>query len=282
MDDIERLIRRLEECNAAYRSGSPLVSDHEYDDLVGRLRHFAPDHPFLVRVEPETFTGKQEIRHPVPMLSTEKAYTTADIERFVSRVKKAADKIGITAILFRVTPKLDGLAGRDDGKIFASRGNGETGYEISSAFTKGVVPVGGRGHGLGEIVVRQSYFHEKLSGTFEHPRNMVVGIISSDTVNEIAHKALQDEAVHFVPYGELSFWKGSARELLENIEVIVADLTEATDYPMDGVVAEVVDDGHEDVDLLVRCGQQRARLVRRERLGQRGAQGTRGEGAGEE
>ncbi|MEK6194756.1 MAG: DNA ligase [Deltaproteobacteria bacterium] len=243
MDDIERLVRRLEECNAAYRSGNPLVSDHEYDGLVERLRQLSPDHPFLVRVEPETFTGKQEIRHPVPMLSTEKAYTAEDIERFVSRVKKAAEKINVTFILFRVTPKLDGLAGRDDGEVFASRGNGETGYEISNAFTKGVIPVGGRGHGLGEIVVRQSYFQEKLSGTFEHPRNMVVGIISSDTVNETAHKALQEEAVHFVPYSELSFWEGSARELLENIKIIVADLTEATDYPMDGVVAEVVDDG---------------------------------------
>ena len=242
MDDIEKLITKLEECNAAYRSGSPLVSDHAYDDLVERLRQLAPDHPFLSRVEPETFTNKQEIRHPVPMLSTEKAYTMADIERFISRVNKAAEKINIATILFRITPKLDGLAGRDDGKVFVSRGNGETGYEISSAFLKGVIPVGGRGHGLGEIVVRQSYFQENLSNTFEHPRNMVVGIISSDTVNTIAVQALQDKAVHFVPYSELPFWEGSARELLENIEAIVADLNEATDYPMDGVVAEVVND----------------------------------------
>ena len=193
MDDLTKLVERLEACNIAYRSGNPLVSDHAYDALVERLRQLAPDHPFLTRVEPETFDGKHEIRHPVPMLSTEKAYTIDDIERFVSRVKKAAEKIGITNILFRITPKLDGLAGRDDGKVFVSRGNGETGYEISSAFAKGVVPVGGRGHGLGEIVVRQSYFQENLSHAFEHPRNMVVGIVSSDTVNETAQKALQAE-----------------------------------------------------------------------------------------
>jgi DNA ligase (NAD+) len=243
MDDITKLVERLEACNAAYRSGNPLVSDHAYDGLVERLRQLAPDHPFLARVEPETFVGKQAIRHPVPMLSTEKAYTAEDIQRFISRVEKAAEKTGITPVLFRVTPKLDGLAGRDDGKVFVSRGNGETGYEISNAFAKGVIPVGGRGHGLGEIVVRQSYFHEKLSGAFEHPRNMVVGIVSSDTVNEIAQKALRAKAVHFVPYKALSFWEGSATELLENIDAIVADLTASTDYPMDGVVAEVVDEG---------------------------------------
>ncbi|MBW2612853.1 MAG: DNA ligase [Deltaproteobacteria bacterium] len=241
MDDVEKLIHRLEACNAAYRDGNPLVSDHVYDGLVERLRLLVPNHPFLARVEPEMFADKQEIRHPSPMLSTEKAYTTEDIERFVSRVKKAAEKIGVTGFVFRVTPKLDGLAGRDDGKVFASRGNGEKGYEISSAFAKGVVPVGGRGHGLGEIVVRQSYFKEKLSGTFEHPRNMVVGIISADTVNEIAGQALRDEAVHFVPYTELTRWEGSADELLQDITAIVADLAAKTDYPMDGVVAEVLD-----------------------------------------
>ena len=247
MDEIAKLIERLEACNIAYRSGHPLVSDRVYDEMVERLRQLAPDHPFLTRVEPETFDGRQAVRHPVPMLSTEKAYTAEDIERFLNRVAKAAEKIGISNIMFRVTPKLDGLAGRDDGKVFVSRGNGTTGYEISSAFAKGVVPVGGRGHGLGEIVVRQSYFQEKLSGIFEHPRNMVVGIISSDTVNETARQALQEKVVHFVPYSELDAWEGSATELLENIQDIVTDLTTATDYPMDGVVAEVVDPGLKQV-----------------------------------
>lgn len=242
MDDVTTLVERLDALNAAYREGRPLVSDREYDGLVERLRQLAPDHPFLVHVEPETFDGKQEIRHPAPMLSTEKAYTTEGIERFVGRVEKAAEKMGVTRVRFRVTPKLDGLAGRDDGRAFVSRGNGETGYEISSAFAKGVIPLGGRGLGLGEIVVRQSYFQENLSDAFEHPRNMVVGIVSSDTVNEAARRALQEKAVHFVPYSELSSWEGSAAELLENIATIVADLTESTDYPMDGVVAEVIDD----------------------------------------
>ena len=175
MDDIAKLVERLEACNAAYRRGNPLVGDNEYDELVEHLRQLAPNHPFLIRVEPETFDGKKEIRHPAPMLSTEKAYTIEDIERFVSRVVKAAEKIGVTNILFRITPKLDGLAGRDDGKLFVSRGNGETGYEISSAFAKGIVPVGGRGHGLGEIVIRHSYFQENLSNTF-HGRDLFAPI----------------------------------------------------------------------------------------------------------
>lgn len=242
MDDVVLLVESLQKYNEAYRNGSPLISDHEYDTLVEKLKMLDPYHPFLHTVEPEKFAKKKEVRHPVPMLSTEKAYRKEDVERFVSRVKKAATEIGIRYIRFRVTPKLDGLAGRDDGSVFTTRGNGETGYEINNAFDKGIYPVGGRGQGIGEIVILESYFQEHLAESFEHPRNMVVGIIASDTLNELAKEALQDEAVHFVPYNMLPFWEGSAEELISNIDAIAANLTRETDYPTDGVVAEAMEE----------------------------------------
>ena len=241
MTDVEKVVQMLTAYNEAYRQGAPIVSDAAYDSLVEKLREIDPNHPFLHTIEPERFDGKNEIRHPVPMLSTEKAYTNEALGRFVDRVIKEAQHIGIEHVRFQVTPKLDGLAGRDDGSVFATRGNGETGYEISSAFAKGVIPIGGRGLGTGEIVVVKSYFDKHLSAEFVHPRNMVVGIISSDTLNEFAAKALQDQAVHFVPYTMLSRWEGTGDELLTNTDVIVADLMSETDYPMDGVVAEVID-----------------------------------------
>lgn len=239
-DKTDEIAQTLNAYNEAYRKGSPLVSDAEYDRLVETLRGLDPDHPFLHAVEPEAFTGKNEIRHPIPMLSTDKAYTKEALERFVTRVCKAAKDMLREDIIYRVTPKLDGLAGRDDGGVLASRGNGEVGYDISNAFFKGVIPVGGRGLGVGEIVVKKSYFEEHLSNVFEHPRNMVVGIVSSDTLNESARKALEDQAVHFVPYSQLAFWEGDADTLLRDVDEILADLAEQTDYPMDGAVAEVM------------------------------------------
>ncbi len=240
--ETDRLVERLAEYNAAYRSGAPLVSDAQYDLLVAQLRELAPDHPFLQRVEPETFGGKREVRHPSPMLSTEKAYTPEELERFVTRVTKEAGEIGVSEIRFRVTPKLDGLAGRDDGTVFATRGNGEVGYEVSSAFAKGMVPLGGRGRGVGEMVIRQSYFAENLAGKFEHPRNLVVGIVSSDTVNEFAKQALADGVVHFVPYSGLPSWEGSGAELLARMDALTDELSARVDYPLDGMVVEVLDE----------------------------------------
>lgn len=242
MENIEDLVEILKKYNEAYRKGKPLVSDLEYDRLLENLRELSPYHPFLLSVEPEKFDTKKEVRHPVPMLSTEKTYTKDGLEKFIARVDKAANEIGIADISFSVTPKLDGLAGRDDGAMLATRGNGETGYDISNSFNKGIIPDGGRGLGLGELVIVTSYFEEHLSNEFEHPRNMVVGIISSDTLNEFAKKALQDNMVHFVPYSVLPKWTGSAGELLENIEQITKDLTAKTDYPIDGMVAEVTNE----------------------------------------
>lgn len=242
MDKIEKLVAELEKYNRAYREGQPLISDSEYDRLVGELRSDDPENLFLSRVEPEVFSAKREVRHPVPMLSTDKAYTEKELERFVARVEKAAGEIGLAQVLFRVTVKLDGLAGRDDGDIFVSRGNGEVGYEISSAFEKGVIPLGGRGHGLGEIVMQASYFKEKMKGEFEHPRNLVVGIVTSDKLSEYSQKALYDKAVYFVPYVNLPDWQGSGAKLVSELEEIKKSLTTGVDYPIDGLVAEVVDE----------------------------------------
>ena len=127
------------------------------------------------------------------MLSTEKAYLAPgqppeDLFRYVARVEKAAEEVGVKDIVFRATAKLDGLAGRDDGRLLVSRGDGRFGFDITNAFEKGVVPKGGRGRGLGEIVMSLSYFEAHLADRFEHPRNLVVGIITSDTVNEAAQK----------------------------------------------------------------------------------------------
>jgi DNA ligase (NAD+) len=241
-EEITQLVEDLKRYNAAYRKGRPLISDNKYDLLVERLRELDPQHPFLYVVEPEKFKAKKEIRHPSPMLSTEKAYTRDQLKRFIARVEKEAGEVGVPNILFKITPKLDGLAARDDGKILATRGNGVVGYEISNVFQKGITPLGGRGLGLGEIVVLKSYFSEHLMDKFEHPRNMVVGIVSSDVLNEFAKRALQDKAVIFVPSAKLPSWTGHANEMIENMEKIMTSLIDNTDYPTDGIIVEVMNE----------------------------------------
>jgi DNA ligase (NAD+) len=239
---VKQLVEQLKRYNAAYRSGSPLVSDHAYDVLVEKLRAMDSTHSFLHNVEPEQLETKAKVRHSQPMLSTEKAYTSAELERFVERVQRAAESQGITDVLYRMTPKLDGLAGKDEGGTFATRGNGRIGSDITIAFSRGVRPMGGRGLGVGEIVILKSVFEAKFGQEFEHPRNMVVGIISSDTPSESAQRALELGVVHFVPYSQLACWQGDGQELLEQVDSIREDLKRKVDYALDGMVVDVMNE----------------------------------------
>ena len=163
--DIERRVSALRAHNAAYRAGAPTIDDLGYDALVEELRALEADHPWLHQVEPEELGG-DKVKHGTPMLSTEKAYDREALARWVERVEKAAAEIGVTEVEFKVTPKLDGLAGRDTGGVFATRGNGRVGTNITYAFERGVVPVGGRNQGVGEIVMALSWFQENAAGEF--------------------------------------------------------------------------------------------------------------------
>jgi len=233
------MVKKLTELNQNYRAGKPSVSDSEYDRLVEALRAVDPNNPFLLTVEPEAIDEKSSVKHPTPMLSTQKAYTQKELQDWVNRIEAAAVRLGVDLVSFRVTPKLDGLAGRDDGEVFATRGNGRNGTDITFAFDRGVVPIGGRGLGVGEIVISQSYFEANCTENFEHPRNMAVGIVSADIVSEFAKPALSAGAVRFVPYTTLDAWEGSGFELTSQIDEIRSSLTGDIDYALDGLVAEV-------------------------------------------
>ena len=236
----EALVEQLTIWNTAYRAGTPLVTDLEYDTVTEELRALDPDNPFLHAVEPEAAFGLGKVRHAQPMLSTEKAYTEDALRTWVGRVEKAAIELGLTDIRYRVTPKLDGLAGKDEDGVFATRGNGRVGNDITYAFERGVVPIGGRNQGVGEIVMVKSWFEANLAEVFDHPRNTCVGIVSADVVGEHAQKALDAGVVHFVPYGQLAKWSGSGAELVERHRAITEDLKAQVDYALDGMVAEAL------------------------------------------
>jgi len=247
MNKLESLISELEKYNEAYRAGTPIVSDEYYDLKVEELRTIDPSNSYLTQVEPEPEIKKKQVRHPVPMLSMEKAYTIDDLKAFVSRAEKVIEtSFGqkIAVLKYRISPKLDGLAGRDDGIVLSTRGNGDSGYDITDAFDKGVVPVGGRGRGVGEIVMSLDYFNTNLADRFEHPRNVVVGVVMSDEVNDAFKPALKAGAIRFVPYSTLEesalTLTVSKTDLLNGFEDISEYFKSKCDYPMDGVVVEVI------------------------------------------
>ena len=233
------LINLLTKYNEAYRIGEPIVTDGEYDLLIEELREMNPDSAFLHKVEEEVSAGRSEITHPEPMLSTQKYYLgKGSLDNWVNGVKNAYNELGLNGKI-RVTAKLDGLAGYDSGDYLATRGNGVKGYDITKIYDMGVVAVGGRGNGVGEIVLSKEYFDKNLAGEMAHPRNVVAGIVGTDKeLNPIAKKALDAGAVQFVAYSQLEEKIVDFDELESSDKELLDYFESNTDFYIDGIVAE--------------------------------------------
>lgn len=243
----DELLAFLDICNTLYRSGDPLISDQRYDSVfLAELERRHPDHPYLHRVEPEKAFAGKTVTLPQRMLSTEKAYSRDSIEKWLINVEKAATEIDISpdSLIYRATPKLDGFAAYDDGKILYTRGDGRKGTDISRVFERGMI-VGGsgkRGLGAGEIVVSQSYFNRFLADTFENARNFQASVIKEKELEPHALEAIKNQAAVFFPFSELPDWKGPAVEIKNRFDDIVAGIYTSVDYDVDGVVFEVTDE----------------------------------------
>ncbi|HHZ71061.1 MAG TPA: DNA ligase [Methylococcaceae bacterium] len=236
--ELEQLIKKA---NKAYRSGQPIMEDSLYDhQYLAEFRRRYPDHKRFHRVEVEPFFSEQKVKHTKPMLSTDKAYSFEDMKRFFQRVKKAADKIDFNhnVITVCVTAKLDGLAASLDKGVLATRGNGESGTNVTHVFDLGVQHVGGD-TGLGELVLTSEYFSTHLKDVFTHPRNFMVGLVGAESLNQHAKAALSAGAAKFVPYTALKNWQGTISELMADLDEICASVKDCG-FPTDGAVIDVL------------------------------------------
>ena len=242
----DELVEVLRVTNALYRGGHPLISDADYDGVfLEALQQRNPTHPYLYNVEPEAAFEGPKVDLPVQMYSTEKGMSLKAIENWVKRIKKAANEIGVDTqgLEVRITPKLDGFAAYDDGKILYTRGDGRKGTDISRVFNRGLAVVGGaRGAGAGEIVVDREYFEKNLSEYFENTRNFQSTIIKEKKLEPHVEEAIKENAVVFYPFVQLPSRVVAIEELLVKFDDVVGMSWESLKYDVDGAVLEVTDD----------------------------------------
>ncbi|PKM10966.1 MAG: DNA ligase [Gammaproteobacteria bacterium HGW-Gammaproteobacteria-3] len=241
-----QLLEFLQVANLLYRGGQPLISDAVYDTVfLAELQRRQPRHPFLHTVEPEPAWTLKTLPLPEKMLSTEKAYSQDGIEKWLARVQKAAGELNLdfARLVFKATPKLDGYAAFDDGRVFYTRGDGSKGTDISRVFERGlsVAGNGARGQGAGEIVVSRRYFQDHLAGVFENTRNFQASIIKEKELEAHALAAIQAKAAVFFPFAQLPSWQGTAAQIRAEFDTLVTEIYGWLDYDVDGVVFEVID-----------------------------------------
>ena len=242
----DELVEFLQLANALYRGGEAIISDADYDFVfLAELQARQPDHEFVQTVEAEALVLGKTVDLPTQMLSTEKAYTLDEVERWLERIAKAAVTLDKdpSQLIYQATPKLDGYAAYDDAAMLYTRGDGRKGADISRVFARGlqVANQGQRGLGAGEIVVSRSYFDQYLADFFDNPRNFQASVIKEKDLEAHAAQAIADGAAVFYPFALLPNWQGSATELIANFAQIVEDVWHKVDYDIDGIVLEVLD-----------------------------------------
>ncbi len=93
---------------------SPVVSDREYDQLLGELRALEAEHPELVtpdsptrRVGGAPVERFSRVVHPAPILSLGNAFAAEDVRAWEERLRKLDARVAGAAVV--VEPKIDGL-----------------------------------------------------------------------------------------------------------------------------------------------------------------------------
>jgi len=178
------------------------------------------------------------------MLSMQKAKTEKEISKWIDKIYLNSEGIDHKNILIKCSAKLDGIAGKCEGLILSTRGDGIYGNDVSNAFEKGLVFNIEKDliYQLGEFVVNLDYFNQNLCNDFSTPRNFVSGSIMSDTVNSITNKAFQDKAIVFQAYSCLPNKIISISTLIEDFRDTELFISNSVNYDIDGVIFEVVNE----------------------------------------
>jgi len=250
---IEQLESVVTHLNEYYRKGEPLVSDVVYDRLyIPELTKRMPTSSFLAMPEPTspTLSAKGMMKHSKPMLSTLKANSIDEVIAYVERCIKAAKAINLDpdAIQYRITEKLDGVAGRlrtkGNGQGLFTRGSGKEGNIISKLIDKGLTVTGiideHADDSFGEIIIKKDYFEKNLSNDYSNPRNFVSGVVNADTHKNKALEALSNGAIELVIYNSLKGVSCNGETLINDIVEIGIEMRDSNAYLTDGVVIEVI------------------------------------------
>jgi len=196
----------LEHNKRYHQDDAPVISDAEYDALFQRLVDLEAGFPDLktltgptARVGAALAAGFSTVRHAVPMLSLQNAFTPGDVEQFLTLVRRELSReLNLAAdadIAVVAEPKIDGLSCSlryENGALVmaATRGDGETGENVTANVrTIANVPQKLKGKGWpavlevrGEVYLPRSAFAalnvaQKAAGkpVYANPRNAAAG-----------------------------------------------------------------------------------------------------------
>lgn len=203
VEELERLADTLAAHDIAYhQQDNPTISDAEYDalkrrnlDIETRFPHLVRDNSPSMRVGAARAEQFAPVRHGVPMLSLDNAFSNEEAEEFDARVRRFLRLSPSETLAYTAEPKIDGLSASlryEKGVLVqgATRGDGQTGEDVTANLrTIADIPHRLKGSGWpdvievrGEVYVELEAFaafnkaaEEAGQRTYANPRNFAAG-----------------------------------------------------------------------------------------------------------
>jgi len=219
----------------------PLINDGDYDKIVNRLLKIEPDNKYLKTVRSPKVDSTEKVTHLVKMLSLDKAYTYEEIVKWCKKVARTESE------MYRIMPKLDGVSGQLMNDVLATRGNGEVGEDITDKLAfMNILKKHKNNDVRGEILFTKSKFEQikdtitrKSGEKYKNERNAVGGILSRDDLEPV--KILTFVDFEYI-YKDMSL--GELEKMGEENWGAMVLGTKDLNFPTDGMVVRVLDDGY--------------------------------------
>ena len=282
LKEYKEKIALIEKLNKAYyHNDKPLVSDAEYDEIKKDILNFEKKNSEITDKNSPTkkvgFTPSEKfskVKHLVPMLSLDNAFTKEDVEDFLKKIRNYLNFEKDTPIELTAEPKIDGISASliyKNNKIIRglSRGDGEYGEDITeNLLTIKDIPQILHGENIdkefeirGEVYIGKKDF-EKIKNDFANPRNAAGGSLRQKDSKKTALIPLKffahsigdiDEKKFKTHLNFLNFCKkigfkinpltktfSSTDELIKGY-LHVEEIRASLDYDIDGIVYKVND-----------------------------------------
>jgi len=202
-EELERLADTLATHDIAYHQrDNPTISDAEYDalkrrnlDIETRFPHLVRDNSPSMRVGAARAEQFAPVRHGVPMLSLDNAFSNEEAEEFDARVRRFLKLSSSETLAYTAEPKIDGLSASlryEKGVLVqgATRGDGQTGEDVTANLrTIADIPHRLKGSGWPDVIEVRGEVYVELEAfaafnaaaeaagqrTYANPRNFAAG-----------------------------------------------------------------------------------------------------------
>ena len=282
LKEYKEKITLIEKLNKAYyHNDKPLVSDAEYDRIKKDILDFEKKNPKIISKDSPTikvgFAPSEKfskVKHLIPMLSLDNAFTKDDVEDFLKKIRNYLNFEKDAPVELTAEPKIDGISASliyKNNKIIRglSRGDGVYGEDITeNLLTIKDIPKILDGENIdkefeirGEVYIGKKDF-EKIKNDFANPRNAAGGSLRQKDSKKTALIPLKffahsigdiDEKKFKTHLNFLNFCKKvgfkinpltqtftSIDELIKGYHHI-EEIRSSLDYDIDGIVYKVND-----------------------------------------